>query len=121
MEFRWVRLIALLVFGGSDIGVAIYGRYANQKTKTSYAAHLAGALAGFLVGIVVLRNLKVKTWEKVLGWFAMVIFILLIGGAIIFNVANEKHFYDYQGICGRPKDFLLESDHRKQDNFWKFE
>lgn len=95
MEFGWLRLIALLVFGGSDVGVAVYGRYVeNKESRTSYAAHLTGALAGFLIGMVVLRNLKVKRWERILGWLSIIIFIILISFAIIFNIANPNYFVD---------------------------
>ena len=93
MEFNWIRLIGLLVFGGTDIGVAIYGRYTSDSdNRTSYSAHIAGALAGFLIGINVLHNLKVKRWETILGWFALIIYILLMGFAIIFNIVNKDHY-----------------------------
>jgi len=76
MEFNWIRLIGLLVFGGTDIGVAIYGRYVqNESNRTSYSAHIAGALAGFLIGVNVLRNLKAQRWEVILGWFVFISYI----------------------------------------------
>ncbi len=47
MEFPLLRLLAFLVLAGVDTGVAIYYRYvAEVDTKVSYAAHIAGALAG---------------------------------------------------------------------------
>jgi len=93
MEFNWIRLAGLLLFGGTDIGVAIYGRYTDDKeNRTSYSAHIAGALAGFLVGINVLRNLRVRRWETILGWVVLVVYILLMGFAIIFNIANKEHY-----------------------------
>ncbi|KFM76449.1 Protein rhomboid, partial [Stegodyphus mimosarum] len=69
MTFGWARLVALLVFGGTDIGVAFYSRYVEEdRNKTSYAAHIAGALAGLMIGIVCLRNLRIRKWETILGW-----------------------------------------------------
>ena len=99
MEFNWIRLAGLLVFGGTDIGVAIYGRYTNEKeNRTSYSAHVAGALAGFLIGINVLHNLKVRRWETILGWFALVLYILLMGFAVIFNVVNKDHYINTEDV-----------------------
>ncbi|XP_054155347.1 rhomboid-related protein 2-like [Oppia nitens] len=97
MEFNWLRLAGLVLFGGTDIGVAIYGRYTDDtQNRTSYAAHLAGAVAGFLVGINVLRNLRVRRWETILGWFALVIYIMLMGFAIIYNIVNKDHYINQE-------------------------
>lgn len=92
MEFNWIRLVGLTIFAGTDFGVAIYDRYTQQKNRTSYAAHLAGAIAGLLVGIIALRNLHVRKWEVVLGWLALVLYVLLMGGAIIFNLTYPDYF-----------------------------
>ncbi|XP_013782747.2 rhomboid-related protein 2-like [Limulus polyphemus] len=69
MEFAWFRLAALFIFGGTDVGVALYYRYyGNGDSRTSYASHFAGALGGLLLGVITLKNLKVHSWEKKLGW-----------------------------------------------------
>jgi O-antigen ligase len=95
MEFNWIRLIGLLVFGGIHIGVAANGRYVKgEQNRTSYSVHIAGALAGFFIGLNVLRNLKARRWQIILGWFVLIIYILLMGFAIIFNIVNEKHYID---------------------------
>ena len=58
------------------MGTAIYYRYIeNVETKVGYAAHFAGAIAGLLVGVNVLRNLQVETWEKVVWWICFVIYV----------------------------------------------
>ena len=51
----------------------------------SYAAHIAGAVVGLLLGIVVLRNLRVRTYEKVLWWFSLLLFLGLFLSAIVWN------------------------------------
>ena len=59
------------------MGTAIYYRYIeNVETKVGYAAHFAGAIAGLLVGVNVLRNLQVETWEKVVWWISFVIYVI---------------------------------------------
>lgn len=61
------------------MGTAIYYRYIeNVETKVGYAAHFAGAIAGLLVGVNVLRNLQVETWEKVVWWICFVIYVCLV-------------------------------------------
>jgi len=92
MEFGVFRLFAILVFGLTDFGVAVFDRYSAHNKRTSYAAHLAGAISGLLVGIVVLRNLHVRKHEIVLGWFAIVTYILLVGFAVLFNILNPDYF-----------------------------
>lgn len=96
MDFNWGRLVALILFGGSDIGVAVYERYwKGKRNRTSYSAHLTGALAGLLVGIVCLRNLRVRKWELYLGWACLIIYMLLMTAAIVYNVLDPRdHFPD---------------------------
>ena len=48
-----------------DVGFAIYTRYVSDSggldgTPIAYAAHLGGGVAGFLIGICVLKNVKVE-------------------------------------------------------------
>lgn len=98
MEFAWARLVALIMFAGVDVGVALYSRYqAEEKNKISYAAHFAGALAGLLVGIILLRNIRVHKWEVVLGRVMLAIYILLMSFAIIWNAAYSD-FYPVQKV-----------------------
>lgn len=85
MEFPALRLIGWLLLTGIDTGVAVYYRYVDINTQVGYAAHGAGAIVGFLLGIVVLRNLRVHTWERVLWWFCLLIFLGLFLAAIIWN------------------------------------
>lgn len=93
MEFNWLRLISLLTFIGSDVGVAIYGRYVKGEiTRVSYSAHFAGALVGFFIGVNVLRNLSIKRWEIVFGWIVLSIYIILMGFAVMFNLLHEQYF-----------------------------
>jgi membrane associated rhomboid family serine protease len=59
----------------------------NHLAQVSYVAHIGGFIAGLLMGIVVLRNFKMHTWERVVWWIALVGFILLVLAAIIWNLA----------------------------------
>ena len=86
MEFPALRLLAFLLLAGVDTGVAVYYRYVVQvETQVSYVAHLAGAVVGLLLGIVVLRNLREHKWERVLWWCSLLLFLGLFLAAIIQN------------------------------------
>ncbi|XP_037088916.1 rhomboid-related protein 3-like [Pollicipes pollicipes] len=99
MELAILRLIFLLVLVSTDVGVAVYGRYSGAPESTvSYTAHLAGALAGVLIGNVVLRNLRVHRWERVVWWASLVAFLALVLCAVVVNVAAPDGFYPEQEI-----------------------
>ena len=88
MEFPALRLIAFLLLTGIDTGIAVYYRYIEIDTKVGYAAHASGATVGLLLGIVILRNLRVKTWERVIWWFSLLTFLGLFLAAIIYNAVE---------------------------------
>ncbi|XP_073993520.1 rhomboid-4 isoform X2 [Rhodnius prolixus] len=93
MQFAFWQLIIFLLIASLDIGTAVYNRYVlDIDDQVGYAAHLAGAVAGLLVGIYVLRNLQVRRWEKKIWWVAIVIYILLMAAGIIINVAIPSYF-----------------------------
>ncbi|XP_074599780.1 rhomboid-4 [Brevipalpus obovatus] len=93
MEFGIVRAIGLVCFGTLDVGVAVYSRYYGKRgDRTSYSAHLMGAIAGFLIGILVLRNLKVRKWEKILGWAALFVYSFLLIFCVVWNVVYDDYF-----------------------------
>lgn len=94
-EMKWAiyQLAILLVLIFADVGTAIYDRYVLDRDQSvGYAAHFAGALAGLLVGINVLRNLQVKPWEKIVWWISISIYLFLMLGAIAWNIFYEDHF-----------------------------
>lgn len=88
MEFAVLQLLVFLVVTSVDVGQAIYSRYVvvDPSNQVGYVAHLAGAVAGLLVGINVLRNLEVKTWEKVIWWASIVTYTGLMTAAILWNI-----------------------------------
>lgn len=89
MEFAALRLLTFLTLGGVDIGVAVYYRYTGTSPgKVSYAAHIAGAVVGLLLGIVVLRNLRQHPWERALWWCCLLLFLGLLVSAIVWNAIN---------------------------------
>ncbi|CAI2723327.1 unnamed protein product [Schistosoma spindalis] len=83
-----VRLILIILLGGGDTGLAIYARLKNpdKRTRVGFSAHFGGFIAGLLLGVVILRNLKVEKWEKVFFWICILFYVLFSIAAILFNV-----------------------------------
>lgn len=92
MEFAIVQLFVFLVFCGTDIGLSVYRHLNNPYDRVGYMAHLCGAIAGLLVGIGVLRNLKVRSWEKKLWWFAVTLYLGLMSAGICFHIFYPSYF-----------------------------
>jgi len=93
MQFPLLNLAVFLILAVVDVGAAVYTRYVlHVHNKIGYAAHLAGAIAGLLVGINILRNLEVKAWERKVWWASIILYILLMLAAIIWNAAFPSYF-----------------------------
>ncbi|CAK9824140.1 Rhomboid-related protein 3 [Anthophora retusa] len=93
MEFAVLQLLVFLVVTVVDISQAIYNRYVLETNdQIGYVAHFAGAIAGLLVGINVLRNLEVKTWEKVVWWASIITYTALMTAAILWNILYTSYY-----------------------------
>ncbi|XP_075219345.1 rhomboid-related protein 2-like [Lycorma delicatula] len=87
MEHAGWQLTIFLILMVVDFGQFIYYRYFLQvDLRIGYEAHLAGAVAGLLVGVYVLRNLEVHSWEKVLKWICFALYIVLTALAVFYNI-----------------------------------
>ncbi|MCP9259139.1 hypothetical protein DINM_002107 [Dirofilaria immitis] len=74
MEFALCRAFALAVLISSDISMI------------SHASHLAGFVAGILMGTVVLRNFRKKNWERMIWWIAFVVTGLSFSALVLLNI-----------------------------------
>ncbi|XP_052751811.1 rhomboid-related protein 2 isoform X2 [Galleria mellonella] len=93
MEFAVIQLLVFLLLAGVDIGTAVYDRYwRHLQQNIGYVAHLAGAIAGLLVGIGVLRNLEKRKWEKRLWWAAVTLYFSLMIAGIFANIFWTDRF-----------------------------
>ena len=128
MTCPWCRVFIVCVVAITDVAVYIYEQYkgdtgaaltsntaegdVNTPTAVvsaapiSYAAHISGALAGLLVGIVCLKNLRWEKYERYIWAVAVCVFVLLIGTAIVFSLAMPNYFMDTGGIPGFPSHTL---------------
>ncbi|KAK0183062.1 hypothetical protein PV327_001137 [Microctonus hyperodae] len=93
MEFAALQLCVFVVVTVVDVGQAVYNRYVlGTKDQIGYVAHFAGAIAGLLVGINVLRNLEVQTWEKAVWWASIFTYTALMAVAILWNIFYPSYF-----------------------------
>ncbi|TDG47363.1 hypothetical protein AWZ03_006222 [Drosophila navojoa] len=98
MRYGVLRLAFILIFASFDFGFAIYARYAGEDlppgqlavspAAVSYVAHLAGAVAGLTIGLLVLKNFEQKLHEQLLWWIALGTYTALVVFAVAFNVLN---------------------------------
>ncbi|XP_066144384.1 rhomboid-related protein 2-like [Euwallacea fornicatus] len=93
MIYPFVQLLLLCIVVICDLGSSINDRYSlNVKNQVGCVAHLGGAVAGLLVGIYILKNLKVKNFERYLWWAAVVTFAVLILICILLNILLPERY-----------------------------
>ena len=56
----------------------------------SYVAHLAGALAGLTIGLLVLKNFEQKLHEQLIWWIALGVYAACTIFAILYNVFHPR-------------------------------
>lgn len=96
MEYAIVQLFVFLIFCITDLGFSMYRHFTDVHDQVGYVAHLSGAVAGLLVGLGVLRNLKVRPWERKLWWFAVTVYCGLMAAGISIHVFYPEHFPQQQ-------------------------
>lgn len=92
MEYAIVQLFVFLIFCATDMGFSIYRHVNEVNDQVGYIAHLSGAVAGLLVGLGVLRNLKVRPWERKLWWCAVTLYCLLMLAGVSVHIFYRDHF-----------------------------
>ncbi|PSN49375.1 hypothetical protein C0J52_12208 [Blattella germanica] len=93
MKYACLQLVIFLPLSMIDTGIAVYTRFVKEgNIMDGFPAHIAGIIAGLLVGINILRNLNWKPWENKIWWASVVIYPLLMLMAIIWNAAFPSYF-----------------------------
>ncbi|XP_064114680.1 rhomboid-related protein 1-like [Macrobrachium nipponense] len=112
MEANWVQLIVMLLVISLDFGYAFWDTYlAPTPSHTGHMAHFGGALAGVLVGVFVLRNLRKERWERIFQWISLAIFFVVGIAGIILNCTLPSPEYfpenDYSSMEKLKNDWKL--------------
>lgn len=110
-----MKLTTLLIFCLVDFATAVYERHHTAEGftyRTSYMGHLAGALSGLLLGIVVLNNIRVHDWEEKVRRLAGIVFVILAVSAITFNIFYRDYFPlpDIRDIIWSQNPFTLDRE-----------
>lgn len=92
MEYAFLQLLVFVVFCGTDVGFSIYRHLNDPYDRVGYMAHLCGAIAGLLVGIGVLRNLHVRSYEKKVWWVAVTLYVSLMVAGCCFHIFYPDYF-----------------------------
>ena len=84
-----IRTAFILLLTLHDVGFAIYVRLYDPDNRTGFMGHLCGALAGLTVGLFLLDNRRVRSWEPVIQWLALIIFLAGIIFSIVWNLMGN--------------------------------
>ena len=98
MQFALVRVLGVAFLAITDMGFAMYDFFTGETTglPVSYIAHMSGALAGIMLGLVTLKNFSQKSKEgDLFWWISLGVFTACMAFAIIFNLL---HPFPYIGI-----------------------
>ena len=119
---RILKVVSLICFFGFDFGHAAYRSYYLIDAGSSVIAHLGGTITGVLLGFIVLKDVNVERWEKLLKvvyasnfFFAIVIFIVIV---IVFEGGVCLKLLLLDGSClWSESDWISESSwtHLKSD------
>ena len=63
---RILKMLSLVTFFGFDFGHAAYRSYHLIDAGSSVIAHLGGTVTGVLLGFILLKDVNVERWEKLL-------------------------------------------------------
>jgi membrane associated rhomboid family serine protease len=115
MSRPFLRLTGLLLVASAEVGLGIYRRYAPpepDKPQVSFAAHLAGVVAGLTFGLVILRNYEQQLSERRVWWISVAFLLGLCLAAFL-----------YQGLFNNPAFTIFCTGSRSNcppwlANFW---
>ncbi|CAH1793604.1 unnamed protein product [Owenia fusiformis] len=89
MELGLLKLLSIFMISISDVGFAIWNRAVSvtesDGPQVGYVAHIAGALAGLAMGLIVLKNFEKKLYERVIWWCALILYFAWLIFAIAWN------------------------------------
>ncbi|KAJ6639154.1 Protein rhomboid [Pseudolycoriella hygida] len=94
MDKKFCSVFTLSVYIVYDAGFNLFNGLIsnNRRSHISHAGHLGGAVTGFLISILVLKNFRIEQWEKKMQKICVAI---LIGICVIVFIVNVAAFDQY--------------------------
>ncbi|KRY91629.1 Protein rhomboid [Trichinella pseudospiralis] len=89
LECRTLRIFSIILVALTDIGFSIWNRFQASNFvdfPSSYVAHLAGSVAGFVVGLIVLKNFGQHLDDQFIWWISLSLCVASMLTAIIWNI-----------------------------------
>lgn len=111
--YRLMRLLSVLIYAVCDTGYAMYSRFVFGAGTVGYLAHLAGAAAGLLVGISVLKNRRKETWEIYLRIISTLVIVALAVVSVVWNVEGDTVYQNYHHT---NRTYFLQPDYTNIHN-----
>ena len=105
--YRLLRLLSVVIYSVCDITYAIYLRLTDTSNNIGYLAHLAGGIAGIMVGLVVLKNRKSEAWEKAIKIVTLMITLGIMILALVWNIKGDDI---YQNIFHYEQPYFQTQD-----------
>ncbi|XP_004678881.1 PREDICTED: rhomboid-related protein 2 [Condylura cristata] len=86
--FGIVRLLAIILIVGSDMGFALYRRFfvPANGSPVSFAAHIAGGFAGMSIGYTVFSCFDKALLKDPRFWVAIAAYFACVLFAVLFNI-----------------------------------
>jgi len=85
-----IRILFIVILCVHDIIYAVYVRFYDPDNRTGFMGHLCGSLAGLTVGLFVLDNRRVKSWEPLVQWFSLVCFVVFVTFGVVWNIWGNE-------------------------------
>lgn len=92
LPYKLHRAVAVAVLALADIAASLYHYFSlgNVCPRISWAAHSSGALAGFLLGLLLFRGSHKRgtpiAWTRVAVWVAAILLSAAVTAAVICNL-----------------------------------
>ncbi|KAJ8917332.1 hypothetical protein NQ315_002354, partial [Exocentrus adspersus] len=85
-----IIFLILIIFGAiRDYFMYMYESDQGISSNISYLSHIGGIVPGFLLGIIVLRNIRKTKMEKIVWNLSVVILCCLTVGFVVYNITME--------------------------------
>ncbi|KAG4066197.1 hypothetical protein HA402_008941 [Bradysia odoriphaga] len=109
MERKFSRFFCLALYIIYDVGTDVYMEaFLGIRSNVGHAAHFGGAVTGFLVSIVVLKNFKKHPWEETLQKICVGALLAIFVIILVMNVTLPDYFPENEWNFNYAKTYYSE-------------